>query len=402
MHRSKFRIALWLCFGMAFISAACRSSEQDARRSGVARLSAQTFQAADTVPRSREADDVGRFVAGMPGKAGSPFAELEKSEAWIEHHRLLDDAWRRANERLVRGLSDFQAQELKDRLRSDLPVFYPFSGPDTLTMTLLFPDSPVYLMVGLEPAGTLPSLPQMERKDLPKYLSEIRESVASELGRSFFITHQMDRQFRGQVTDGLLLPMLHLLVRTHHTVLGFRYVRLDEDGRLIGRAADYHASTRYGNKGIELEFRSDSGGPARKLYYFSVNLSNSRLQENQPFLKYLANFKGAATMLKATSYMTHRADFSLIRDEILTGSAAVLQDDSGIPFRLFPRDQWRVQLYGDYDRPYGSFRWMEQPDLREAYASGEAKPLALRLGYGYSRIASNLLLATRPALRASF
>ena len=38
----------------------------------------------------------------------------------------------------------------------------------------------------------------------------------------------MDRQFRGQVTDGLCLPILELLVRSDHTILGFRYVRLDD------------------------------------------------------------------------------------------------------------------------------------------------------------------------------
>lgn len=356
---------------------------------------------ADAVPASRDADDVGRFLAGLPGTQGSPFANLETSDAWIEHRRLLDEAWRRADTRLVRDLEGFQTKELKERVAPSLPVFYPFGGPDTLTMTLLFPQSPVYVMVGLEPAGTLPRLAQIERKDLPKYLAATRETVASELGRSFFITRQMDHQFRGQVTDGLLLPMLHLLVRTRHTILGFRYVRLDDEGRVIDRAVDYKASTRFGNKGIELEFRSSSGGATHKLYYFTVNLSNPRLEENQPFLKYLSNLKGTVTMLKATSYMTHRADFSLIRDQILANSAAVLQDDSGIPYRCFTPDQWQVQLYGDYESPYGSFRWMEQPDLRKAYASGEAKPLALRLGYGYSRIASNLLLATRPASHSS-
>ena len=63
--------------------------------------------------------------------------------------------------------------------------------------------------------------------------------MASELGRSFFITRQMDRQFRGQVTDGLLAPILQLLVRSGHTVLGFRYVRLDDAGQVIDRAPDY-------------------------------------------------------------------------------------------------------------------------------------------------------------------
>ena len=94
---------------------------------------------------------------------------------------------------------------------------------------------------------------EIEKKDLAAYLEAMRTTMASELGRSFFITRQMDQQFRGQVTDGLLLPILQLLVRTNHTILGFRYVRLDEQGQLIDRTLDYHAPTRYGNKGVEIE-----------------------------------------------------------------------------------------------------------------------------------------------------
>jgi hypothetical protein len=225
--------------------------------------------------------------------------------------------------------------------------------------------------------------------------------MASELGRSFFITREMDRHFRGQVTDGLLLPILHLLVRTNHTVLGFRYVRLNEDGRLIERAADYHAPGKIGNKGVEIDFRADDDGTLHKLIYLSVNLSDAMVKDNKPFLRYVASLKDATTFLKATSYMTHRREFSVIREQILANSVAVLQDDSGIPFAQFAAPSWRVQLFGEYVRPYGSFRWLEQPDLRKAYTTTGPKPLAFRIGYGYGRVPSNLLLATRAENTAS-
>jgi hypothetical protein len=223
----------------------------------------------------------------------------------------------------------------------------------------------------------------------------MRSTMASELGRSFFITRQMDKQFRGQVTDGLLLPILQLLVRTNHTILGFRYIRLDEQGQIIGRTLDYHAPTRYGNKGVEIEFRADADQSLHQLYYFSVNLADDRLSENKPFQIYAASLKGATTMFKSTSYMLHRQEFSLIRTLVLENSAAILQDDSGIPYRLFGADLWQVQLYGDYDRPYGSFKYMEQVDLRKAYKQPGTKPLPMHVGYGYKKITSNLLLARR-------
>jgi hypothetical protein len=355
----------------------------------------------DIVPHLRDADDVARFIAGLPGTPGSPFAALETTEAWKEHRRLLDEAWHKTEGSLISGLQQFQQQELIASIAPSTPVFYPFGGPDALTPILCFPQSPAYVMVALEPAGTLPTLSQIEKKGVPKYLAEMRATVDSELSRSFFVTRQMDREFRGQVTDGLLLPILHLLVRRHNTILGFRYVRLDEQGQLIDRATDYKAPTRYGNKGVEIEFKTDSESATHKLYYFSVNLSDERLTENKPFLTYLTGLKGSATLLKATSYMTHKKEFSLIRDQILANSSAVLQDDSGIPYRYFQTAAWKVQLYGDYQRPYGSFRWLEQPDLRQAYNSAGTKPLSVRVGYGYAKIASNLLLARQASLIAS-
>ena len=363
-------------------------------------VASETHTRPDVVPHQRDADDVARFIAGLPGTPGSPFAELESSDAWKDHRRQLDEAWHKTEGSLISGLQQFQQQELGAAVASSTPVFYPFGGPDALTPILCFPQSPTYVMVALEPVGTLPSLKQIEKKGVAKYLAEMRATVDSELSRSFFVTRQMDREFRGQVTDGLLLPILHLLVRRHNTILGFRYVRLDEQGQVIDRTTDYKAPTRYGNKGVEIEFRADSESATHKLYYFSVNLSDDRLTENMPFLTYLSGLKGTATLLKATSYMTHKKEFSLIRDQILANSSAVLQDDSGIPYRYFQTAAWKVQLYGDYQRPYGSFRWLEQPDLRQAYSSAGTKPLSVRVGYGYAKIASNLLLAKQASLIA--
>jgi hypothetical protein len=386
MFRNAFRLIPGFTLWLFLLSSGCGTSSPTA--------SDQPREVrSESVPHSRYGDDVGRFIAGLPGTAGSPFIKLEATPAWKEHRRRLDAAWEKAKTPLMSGIVEFGKRELSNATLHSTLVFYPFSGPDALTMVLEFPHSPGYVMVGLEPAGTLPGLGNIEKKDLPAYLSEMRNTVASELGRSFFVTRQMDRQFRGQVTDGLALPILHLLVRTNNTVLGLRYVRLDEQGELVSRASDYKAPGKIGNKGIEIEFRADADQSIHQLYYFSVNLSDERLKENQPFLSYVARLKGAVTLLKATSYMTHHPDFSLIRSQILANSAAILQDDSGIPFRYFKPDVWNVVLYGDYNRPYGSFRWLEQPDLRKAYESGGVKPLSLHLGYGYSRIASNLLLA---------
>lgn len=330
----------------------------------------------------------------MPGKPGSAFAELEKLDAWKLHQRELDRAWESVEKDMLPGMRQFQAQELSSPATERAVAFYPFSGPDALMLTVLFPHNPVYVMVALEPAGTLPKPAYFEKKDVGRVLAAVRESVASELHRSFFITRQMDSQFRGQVNDGLFPPILHLLVRTNHTVLGYRSVRLDDKGDVVERAESWHAPGRIGNKGVEIDFRSDADGSMHKLFYFSVNLADDHLKEDPQFLVFVGKLKGMASYFKATSYMTHKPEFGMIRDAVLKDSSAVLQDDSGIPYKYFEKP-WQVQLFGSYSRPYGSFRWLEQPDLRKAYETTGPKPLGFKIGYGFSKAPSNLLLARK-------
>src|SRR6185312_3094902 len=112
---------------------------------------------------------------------------------------------------------------------------------DALTPIVCFPRSRSYVMVALEPPGTLPTPAKLEKRPLAVYLPELRKTMASVLGRSFFVTRDMDRQFRGQITDGLLVPILQILVRTGHTVNGFRYLTLNDEGEIIEREAGWRA-----------------------------------------------------------------------------------------------------------------------------------------------------------------
>src|SRR5690242_17109481 len=98
-------------------------------------------------PRDRYADDLGRFLAGLPARDGSPLAALQGEPAWTVHRRELDRAWTRLGAALP-PMRAFQKKELTARGMTTAPVFYPFSGPDALMATVFFPDNPSYVLVG--------------------------------------------------------------------------------------------------------------------------------------------------------------------------------------------------------------------------------------------------------------
>ncbi len=390
--RNPFFIITSCLLTAVFFTSCGRSVNSAPQVSAASATQAAPDRYAQPTPRSREANDVARFLAGLPGIDDSPFAELEKTEAWKQHRRDMDAAWNHYDQGTMAGMRKFQGTELSSPAIEKSLVFYPFSGPDTLTITAFFPKNPTYVMVAWEPVGTIPTLKQLSRGDLAAKLAATRQSLSSLLGKSFFVTREMDHQFRGQVTDGLFAPITNLLVRTGHTILGYKYVRLDDKGAIIDRGPD--VSPKAGDKGVEIDFTTDTDHSTHKLFYFCVNLDNEHMAKNPPFTSFLAGLKDVSTFFKATSYMIHQDGFSMIRDAVLEHSQAVLQDDSGIPYKYFNPATWHINLYGAYSQPYGSFRYLIQPDLRKAFAT-EARPLEFRIGYGFSKAPSNLLFATK-------
>jgi hypothetical protein len=352
------------------------------------------------IPSGREADDAARFLAGLPSKPGSSFTELEKTKAWQVHRTTLDQYWGHFSTKSVPLMSAFQKAYLDTPEITQAALFYPFSGPDTLAASLFFPKNFNWVFAGLEPPGTLPTAAMFSEKDLAEDLGAIRESVYSELHRSFFITKEMDKHFRGQVSDGLLAPILHLLVRTNHTITGCTFIRIGDAGDIIARDVHDKAAAKLPNRGVAISFRSDADQSPHNLFYFSLNLADERLAKNKGWAAFLPKLKGMSTFFKATSYMPHNDTFSIIRAQTLDNSYAILQDDSGLPYRFYDQAVWNVTLFGSYTEPYGSFRYRRQQDLQDAYKTKGPKPLAFKIGYGFSRIPSNLLFATRDRARA--
>src|ERR1035438_5955087 len=109
------------------------------------------------IPRSSVLRQTGTPVRRY---SGNGWAE---SKAWVQHRQLLDSAWALANDKLIRGLGEFQRSELTGAPFDRAVLFYPFGGPDALTATVCFPRSPTYLLVALEPAGTLPTFEHLAK-----------------------------------------------------------------------------------------------------------------------------------------------------------------------------------------------------------------------------------------------
>ncbi|MCS7026749.1 MAG: hypothetical protein NZV14_18270 [Bryobacteraceae bacterium] len=350
-----------------------------------------------TVAQRPEADDVGRYLAGLPVREDSAFRELVSVPAWQDHKREFDALWRKFDRERRPKLEQFQRSELALVELQPPTLFYPFGGPDILTATIFFPQARTYVLVGLEPPGSLPTKESIAKREAQDYFPRIRRTIFSLLYRSFFVTEAMDKQLRGQITDGVLPLLLIELVRAGYTVLGYQHVRLSSEGQLLAEEAARSTSASGQNRGVVIEFRGDHSAVAQQLVYLSLNLHDSAFKTNAAFRTFMSLQAPVATFFKAASYLPHQKGFALLRDYVLEISSGILQDDTGIPFRYWDSEKWEIQLYGKYTQPYGSFRYMVQPDLRKAYELGQAqvKPLGFYIGYGFGRAPSALIRARK-------
>src|SRR5438477_5069502 len=83
-----------------------------------------------------------------------------------------------------------------------------------------------------------------------------------------------------------------------------------------------------------------SDGVEKTLYYYSTDLSNSGVKSSG-FLKFCAGLAPGNSLIKSASYLLHSGNFTTARDFLLTNSATIIQDDSGIPLGDYNSKKWR-------------------------------------------------------------
>jgi hypothetical protein len=135
-----------------------------------------------------------------------------------------------------------------------------------------------------------------------------------------------------------------------------------------------------------------SDGEARTLYYFSTDLSNAGVA-NSKFLDYCGTLAPGDGLVKSASYLLHNPGFSKVREFLLAQSAAMVQDDTGVPLTYYDPQKWDLHPFGHYVGPIPIFRGMYQKKYATLFEN--SRPIDFGIGYRWRPNESNLLLAVK-------
>ena len=312
-------------------------------------------------------NDTAKYLAGLPGNNRGEFVLSRNSAEWKAHQNRMDGLWSTHSGRRSH-IKGFRSN--LSGLTGPNVLFYPFGGPDYLHASALFPGASNYVLVGLEGVDTMPDLSELSASELNRGLGGIANSLKTVTGASYFITKDMRVDLASTSLRGTLPLLLAQITRDGKSVSSVSAVGIDSGGHLTTRSA--------GSACPGWHIRA--GG--KNIFYFKEDLSNGGLGDRR-LLKFVSSKGSPVTFVKSASYLMHQGSFSTIRDWVVNNSRGIVQDPSGVPYRYLADSGMRINLYGNYQGPLGTFSSHHQPDLVAAYQNGThpVKPMTFGLGY---------------------
>lgn len=318
---------------------------------------------AQTAP---DVNSLGLFLAGKPDSI-----EKSQSSYWKQYSEKIVPSWQHYDKKQFEPIKTWSAQNLDSKEIKE--VFYPFGGPDITHPLMFFPNAQKYVLIGLEPVGSLPVNINSDSDNQTKQgLSQLSSSVSEVLGRNFFITSQMNRQVKNASYTGVSSMLLFFLSSAGAEISSVTPLKME--------GTNVVSSSWTGAQGVSVKFKLQ--GQEKEVVYFSWDISNSGFAKNHERLEWLNSNKYDVTMLKAASYLTWLGDFSQIKNIILNNSQRVLTDSSGMQYKDFSNN-WTVKIYGDYTGPIGLFKGRTDNELLKAFKDEKQKQ-ALPFFYGYN------------------
>lgn len=340
-------------------------------------------------------NDLANFIGGNASHNYKLFSDYRKESGFTNFASTFTKRWINFDSTKLLPIKNFVNGEFATHGKTK-NLFYPFSGPDVLYSSTLFPDAEKLTLIGLEPVGTLPILDDkaIVADSIQNYFDKINGSLNAILKFSFFRTVSMKEDLRNNDVDGTIHLILLFLNKKGHQIVSVKPFYIDSLGnKNYLKNTTLLSKSSYKNKSIEV-VALDKNNKVKTITYTSTDLSEAGLYKNKGLKTYISNLGFETTYLKGASYLMHKPSFATIRKLILANTQQIVQDDSGMAIKYILNDdhKWKFSFYGEYTKPINMFTQHYQSDLDSLYKLNGAKKLGFGLGYNYRDKNSNFMV----------
>jgi hypothetical protein len=302
-----------------------------------------------------------------------------------ENKKLADESW--AIYQKDHGLPIKEWAKSEVRFERTGTVFYPFSGPDFVTVNQLYPDADRYVMVAMqaagEPALLAPMSPERAQHFQTKFLREWKRFAYN----AFFITAELEAdRFAKSAHIGITTILTTFALYTGYDVAELYPIAYDPaSGQFIKAQGPWNS--------VRLVLKKN--GKTVALDYVSLDLSDQNLLVNEPMRGWLSHMTQHPMLIKAASHLLQDGNFIVLRDMITKNAPVVVQDETGVDYAQLKKIG-DVQLYGGFSLPFEQFSPHKQQSLAQAYKQAtDVKPIPFAFSYNKEHERRSVQIARR-------
>jgi hypothetical protein len=292
---------------------------------------------------------------------------------------------------------DFLAKLRPAKLPAEL--VYPFGGGDLMSALTAFPDATTITTLSLELAGDPRRLPTVtDPKVLKESLLAVANASASTLVSGDSLSKNLSKVQRGELPGQLSMHLIGLGLFDLEPV-SVRFFRVEPDGSLhyftlpevkalesekaSSLKADWKSpdfSPAFANVEVQFVPRGHPESPRRVHRHIGADLSNDGVTTKAPgVLAHLIAKGKVAAMTKAASYLLWNANFSIVRDYLVSHAVYMVSDSTGVPPRFWKKAGCALETFGSFEKSFLPASSTYEAEFHTAFE--HAKRVPMRFGY---------------------
>jgi hypothetical protein len=281
-------------------------------------------------------------------------------------------------------------------------VVYPFGGGDLVSALATCPDATELTTISLEIAGDIRGIDKVDNKRLGKELETLRDHLGKLFLKAHSRTINMDIETRAAVPGEIAFTMAALVIHGYEPVT-LRYFSFNPDGslRFLTEEDIAKGEKTPGRAGpfsnAEIRFKKPGDTKVRVLRHVAFDLSDGNLKKNPALLKHLEAKGKVSTMTKAASHLLwDDANFSVIRDYLMTHTDWMISDTTGVPPRVAKKYGFVQDVYGQYEwpEPFGTVNNADATAFHNLFKG--AQPISFRYGYPDNKSHGHIVVTHKP------
>ena len=290
------------------------------------------------------------------------------------YQKKVDAAWKRYESAVGLPLASWSSKEIGKLAYTG--AFYPFSGPDFLTINRVYPDAMHYTLVSLQKAKRPLAIDRLSPKAKQKLEAKMGEAWEKFGKLGFFRTHDLDNDQADSLSLGATSILLAFSARLGYIPLSVRPLSFSEADSQWIPADDDSSDWR------SVRIALSKAGKVITLDYISLDLSDPYLMKSAALCQWIDERANAPVFLKAASHLLQKPSFSVLRQSLLKQSRMVVQDETGLNYDDL-KTIGKTRLYGNFVKTHALFKSTRQSALANAYQTASPPPPPLPFAFSY-------------------